>query len=180
MTPRTMAPALTLLMLAATRLPAQAPKIPAACQPMVDAQRKVITTPHHVYSTEGAARPGDKAKTSEAISAGGVTYVLLNGTWRRTPMTTKDALAQMDENLANATAFSCQHVGDEPVAGVAAAVYTAHNENAGVKVDVRTWVAKGSGLVLRTEDDMDTGGGRKSHISVRYDYTNVQAPAGVR
>jgi len=132
-----------------------------------------------VYSTEGAARPGDKAKTSELISAGGATYILLNGTWRRSPMTTKDALAQMDENLKNAKVFSCQHVGDEPVTGVAAAVYTAHTENGGVKADVRTWIATGSGLVLRTEDDMDTGSGGKSHISVRYDYTNVQAPAGV-
>jgi hypothetical protein len=72
MTARSILLLITTLVLVTTSLPAQSPKIPAACQPMIDAQRKVITTPHHVYSTEGAARPGDKAKTSELISAGGV------------------------------------------------------------------------------------------------------------
>jgi hypothetical protein len=41
-------------------------------------------------------------------------------------------------------------------------------------------VAKGSGLILRLEEDLDVGDGDKRHISMRYDYTNVQAPAGVK
>lgn len=180
MTPRRIAPVFTLLMLATIWSPAEAQNIPAACQPMIDAQRKVITTPHHVYSTEPPAHPGDKEKTSEVISAGGVTYVLLNGTWRRRPMTTAAALAQMDENLKNTKTFSCQRAGDGFAGGVPAAVYTAHTENEDVKTDVRIWIAKGSGLVLRVDDDVDTGGGSKNHISVRYDYANVTAPAGAK
>jgi hypothetical protein len=159
---------------------AGAQKIPAACQPLIAAERKVIITPHHVYMTEGSARPGDKGRTIETITAGGVSYVQTGGTWRRSPWTVQQALAQIDTNLTTTTAYSCTHVGDESVAGTPATVYTAHAENEGVKTDTRAWVAKGSGLILRTEEDMDVGGGGKRHMSIRYEYTNVQAPAGVK
>ena len=89
-------------------------------------------------------------------------------------------LAQLDTNLTTATAFTRAQVGEESVAGAAAAVFTSHTGNEGVKADARIWVAKGSGLVLRVEEDRDTGGGDKAHVSIRYDYTNVQAPAGVK
>ncbi|HEY8062789.1 MAG TPA: hypothetical protein VID74_08325 [Gemmatimonadales bacterium] len=177
---RSILPLITTLALATTSLAAQAPKVPAACQPMIDAQRKSTSVPHHVYSTAGSGRAGDKATTSELISTGNAIYILMNGKWKRSPMTTKEALAQIDENLAGAKVFTCQHVGDEPVAGVAAAVYTGHSENDGINADSRIWIAKGSGLVLRTEGDVDMGGGDKSHMSARYEYTNVQAPAGVK
>jgi hypothetical protein len=35
-------------------------------------------------------------------------------------------------------------------------------------------------LVLRTEQDMDIGDGVKRHISIRYEYANIHAPAGVK
>jgi hypothetical protein len=178
MTARSMLPVMTMVALAAVPLPARAQHIPAACQPMIDAQRKAITTPHHLYATQVSARPGETPRTSEAISANGVTYFLLNGKWTRSPMTTKAALEQLSKNLSTATVFSCQHVGDESVAGTPAAVYAAHTEIGGVKTDARTWVATGTGLVLRTEDDADTGMGGKQHISIRYDYANVHAPVG--
>ena len=59
-----------------------------------------------------------------------------------------------------------------------AAVYQTHNESEEMKADARTWVA--DGLVLRQEEDMDAGEGMKRHMSIRYDYTNVQPPAGVK
>ena len=159
---------------------ASAQKTPAACQPLIDAARKTILTPNHLYETEGSGRRGDNARSVETISTGGATYVQMNGTWRRSPMTPKQAAAQMDTNVATATVYTCTHVGDESVAGTATAVYTSHTENEGVKADARTWVAKSSGLFLRTEEDVDTGGGDKRHMSIRYEYTNVQAPAGVK
>lgn len=159
---------------------AGAQKISPACQPLIDAARRVILTPNHLYEAEGSGRPGDKARSVETISTGGVTYIQMNGKWRRSPMTPKQAVAQMDTNLATTTVYSCTHVGDESVAGTATAVYTSHTENEGVKADARTWVAKGSGLIVRTEEDLDTGGGDKRHMSIRYEYTNVQAPAGVK
>lgn len=71
-------------------------------------------------------------------------------------------------------------MGNESVNGVPAAVYVAHSETEDLKADARTWVATGSGLVLRTEEDLDTGNGDKRHLSLRYEYANVHVPAGVR
>jgi hypothetical protein len=156
---------------------ARAQTIPAACRPLIDAERKTIATANHSYSTRTSAGPGQKTRTVEAITVGGVIYVEYNGKWKRSPATPARMLAQMDTNLATATAFSCIHVGDESVAGTAVTVFTTHTDNEGVKADSRIWVAKGTGLVLRVEDDQDTGGGDKAHVSIRYDYTNVHAPA---
>jgi hypothetical protein len=170
----------SVLVLAATPAFGRAQTIPPACRPLVDAERKEIMTPHHLYQTERSARPGDKERSVEGISVDGVTYIQVSGKWRRSPLSPKDALEQMNRNLTTATAFSCVHVGDESVGGAATAVYTAHTENEGVKADARTWVAKGTGLILRTEEDVDIGVGDKRHISIRYEHTNVQAPAGVK
>jgi hypothetical protein len=164
-------------LLLATPAGARAQTIPRACKPLLDAQRKEIMTPHHTYSTDGPVRQGVKPTTGETISAGGVSYLLYHGKWRRSPMTPQESLAQLEENLADAKQISCQHVGDESVGGTPAAVYTSHNESEYAKADARTWVAKGAGLVLRTEEDMDAGDGSKRHISIRYDYANVHAPA---
>jgi hypothetical protein len=63
------------------------------------------------------------------------------------------------------------------VNGEAAALYMAHSENDDVKSDAQTWISKSKGLPLRTEEDIDTGGGDKRHMSIRYEYGNIQAPA---
>jgi hypothetical protein len=156
---------------------ARAQTIPAACRPLIGAQRKEITTPHHTYVTEGPQLPGGTTTTSELISTGGATYVLHRGQWKRSPMTPQAELAQLEENLANTRQFSCQRVGNESVGGVPATVYVAHTETDDLKADARTWVATGTGLVLRTEEDLDAGDGAKRHLSIRYDYRNVHAPA---
>lgn len=154
--------------------------ISAACRPPIDAERKTITTAKHAYSTRTSADSRQRVRTTEEITVGGVIYIQYGGKWRRSPATPKQMLAQIDTNLTTANAISCTHVGDESVAGTAAAVYTTHIENEAVKADARIWVAKGSGLVLRVEEDQDIGGGDKAHMSIRYDYTNVQAPAGAK
>jgi hypothetical protein len=158
---------------------ARAQTIPAACRPVIDAGRKTITTAHHAYSTE-TARAEQKTRTTEGITVGDAMYVQVNGKWRRSPVTAKQLLATMDKSLATVTAYSCTRVGDEAERGTAAAVYTTHMETENIKADARVWIAKGSGLVLRTEEDHDLGGGDKRHVSTRYDYTNVQAPAGIK
>jgi len=171
---------LAALCLATVPVFARAQTIPAACRPLIDARKKQIMTPNHSYMTEGPASPGGKATTHEGISTGGVTYIMYGGKWRRSPLSPQAMLVQLDSNLTTAKVYTCQHVSDESVAGVPAAVYTAHTDNEGVKADARIWVAKGSGLVLRTEEDVDTGEGDKHHLSIRYEYTNVRAPAGVQ
>ncbi|HET8834364.1 MAG TPA: hypothetical protein VFN08_06510 [Gemmatimonadales bacterium] len=48
------------------------------------------------------------------------------------------------------------------------------------KADARVWVAREAGVVLRTEEDVDAGDAGKRHISIRYEYADVHAPAGVK
>lgn len=148
-------------------------RIPPACQPLVDAAKQQIMTPHHAWVTQGG-------RTTESIAIGGATYIQVHGTWKRSPMGAKEALDQMQENLRTATAYSCQHLGNESVGGVPAAVYTSHVENQGVKADAKTWIATATGLILRQEEDMGTDDGTgTTHMSIRWDYSNVHVPAGV-
>lgn len=171
----------TVLGLAVTPIGARAQTVPAACRPLIDAQKKQITTPYHSYVTAGPVKQGEKATTMETISTGGAIYTSYNGKWRRIPMTPTDAVNQLQENLANAKNLFCQRVGEESVAGGPAVVYSLHSETEDAKNDERLWVAKGTGLLLRMDDDLDTGQATgKRHTSVRYEYTNVQAPAGGR
>jgi hypothetical protein len=172
-------PALAAAVLAAFYLstPAFAFVADAACQPMFDAGAKLLAVPAHSYSTE-TARDG-KTKTSEAIYANGAIYINYNGKWIRSKMTPQDMLKQEQENIRNAKS-TCRHVRDEMSNGEAAAVYMAHSENDGVKSDAQTWISKSKGLPLRTEEDLDTGDGDKRHVSIRYEYSNVQPPAGMQ
>lgn len=160
------------LALALTPVLVRAQRIPSVCQPLVDAAKKQILTPHHAWVTQGG-------RTTESISIGGATYIQVHGTWKRSPLGPKEALDQMQENLRTATAYSCRHIGNEAVGGVPAAVYTSHVENQGVKADARTWIAIETGLILRQEEDMGTDDGTgTTHMSIRWEYNNVRAPAG--
>lgn len=49
-----------------------------------------------------------------------------------------------------------------------------------MKSDAQTWISKGRGLPLKTEEDIDTGDGDKKHMSIRYEYGGVRPPAGVQ
>jgi hypothetical protein len=159
---------------------ARAQKDVASCKPVLDATMKQTTVPYHMYGTTSNPVPGGKPIAMELVSAGGQNYVLADGHWTRSPMTAAAMAQQEQENIHNATAMTCQRVRDESVGGTPAIVYSEHSEGEFGKSDGQVWVAKGTGLVLRTENDMDTGDASKTHPSVRYDYSNVQAPADVR
>jgi hypothetical protein len=149
----------------------------AACRTLFDTRFKLFSVPSHSYTIE--ALPGGKSQNSEAIFTNGAIYVLMRGKWIHSRMTPQEMLKQEEENIRNSKS-TCRHVGDEMVNGEAAAVYTGHSENEGIKSDAQTWISKSKGLPLKTEEDIDTGDGDKRHMSIRYEYGNVQAPAGVR
>jgi hypothetical protein len=154
--------------------------IPPACRPLIDAERKQIMTPNHSYWTERTGHPGDPATTLEAISVGGTIYLQIHGRWTRSPSGPKEALQRLDDNLRSATELTCQRVGEESVNGTPAVVYTSHAVNEGVKGDARTWIGISSGLILRQESDMaDEDGSIRQHLSMRWEYDGVRAPAGV-
>ncbi|MFZ0293161.1 MAG: hypothetical protein WAL52_06115 [Candidatus Sulfotelmatobacter sp.] len=145
-----------------------------SCQPVFDAMNKVLVTPSHVFSTEGAGTRAGAKPQSESIYFGGAIYVKLNDKWIRSKMTVQQMLEQEKENREHGTA-TCRYLREEVVSGEAAAVYSAHSENEDVKSDGQVWISK-KGLPLRQELDIDMGDPSKIHHSLRYEYSNVQAP----
>ncbi len=148
------------------------------CKPVRDAIEKMSTVSSHAYETESnPARAGTGVTNHEVISTGGTVYVLMSGKWKKSPMSSADMRAQEEENWKNAKNVSCKHLRDESVKGESAALYSTHNEDEDSKEDGQVWVSKSKGLPLREEQDVDLGSGDKHHMSIRYEYSNVQAPS---
>jgi len=152
------------------------PGIDSACQAVLDASEKLYTTPFHMYSTQAGALVGNgKPMSSEMISSGGTDYVLFAGKWTTSSTAERKELGQ--RNRDKAQNMSCHYVRDESVNGESAALYSTHEESEHGKTDSQNWVSKSKGLILRQEIDIDTGGANgKSHMSSRFEYSNVQAP----
>ncbi|MDQ2931280.1 MAG: hypothetical protein M3Y05_10750 [Gemmatimonadota bacterium] len=168
----------TSLVFAAT---ARAQKDVAACKPVFDAMFKVYTVPTHSVGTMLESAKGAKPTTIESIRTTTATYVKIDGKWRKVPMTQVAAIAQEKENIENAKAYSCKPLRQESVNGVSATVYAITTASEDDRSAGQIWIAKGSGLVLR--QDTDTGlddPTSKMHMSLTYDYSNVQAPPGVQ
>jgi hypothetical protein len=156
------------------------------CQPVLDALGKVLSTPTHIYQTMTAApAPGSKGGEggfhTETIYVNGATYTKVSGTWKRGEMSLEQVKKLEQDNIRNSN-YSCRYLRDEPVGGEAAAVYGLKSERSGVKSDGQMWISKSKGLPLKHEFDIDSGAGPDrahpdiQHHSVRYEYTNVQAP----
>jgi len=149
------------------------------CKFVFDANDMLNTTPWHMYVTElqGVSKSG-KLETSESIFVGGVRYIQFRGQWTRSPMTVLQMRDQEIENRKNAKNQSCHFTKDDTVNSEAASVYSVHYESEDAKSDGQVWISKRSGLILRNELDIDSGGGKSglNHYSIRYDYSNVKAP----
>jgi hypothetical protein len=166
-----------LFAMALAPLAADAQKDVASCKPLLDAAAKQAGTPYHGYITTSAVVPGGKPRQDEMISVGGQHYFQYKGQWMRSKLDAAALAKQGEENMRTATVVSCRRVRDESVGGVSAVVYSTHMVNEGITSDGMTWIAQGTGVTLRSESDIDTGDGEKNHISSRYEYTNVHAPA---
>lgn len=146
------------------------------CKVVFDADDKLNATPHHGYVTTTLQVKNAKQVTGEDIVAGGVVYVQVRGKWRKSPMTAEQRQNQQQENRKNAKNVSCHLLRNEVVSGEASEVYSFRAETEDMKSDSLVWISKSQRLILRQEQDVDTGLGEKSHISTRYEYTNVSAP----
>ncbi len=151
----------------------------ALCKIALDAGEKTMRTPNHHYLTQTGGIYGSEGRRSESIYTGEASYILYDGTWRRSPIDLKTMLAQEQENRRNTRSEHCAHLRNEAVEGETAGVYSMHYENDVAKVDALVWISRSSGLMLREELDMDTGELGKSHTSMRIVYTGVRTPAGV-
>ena len=96
---------------------------------------------------------------------------------RSSPLSPQDNQKRSDENLRNAKTYTCQALPDSMIDGVTAANYRTHSEGDDAVVDSTVSIAKNTGLALRVENDVDIGGGNKTHYITRYSYTGIQAPA---
>jgi hypothetical protein len=153
-----------------------------ACKPLLDAAHKVNMAPNHIYSTTVVGYNKNQPENSEMISTGanGAFYIMVKGKWVRSRITPGEMQKDKEEGETTAKT-TCRYLRDESVNGEAAAVYSSHSDTEVGTADVTVWISKSKGLVLRDVMDMDAGGSMgKSHRTSRYEYVNVQPPAGVQ
>lgn len=149
-----------------------------ACQPMFAALEKNINTPYHLYVTQtNPAVQNGKPQTGETVSVGGILYVLGGAKWISKPNAVEFQKSNVEDSRENYKSGSCHYIRDEAVNGESATLITAHSQNEFGTNDSQIWISKSKGLILKQETEIDLGGGvPKSHVSARYEYTNVQAP----
>ena len=144
------------------------------CHPVFDALMKVATTPSHSYTTNTAVN--GRSTEAETIFANGQKYIRARGKWMRLPVTSQDVLEQEREKQEHGKS-TCQFLRNESVNGEAAMLYSVHREYDEVKEDGQMWVSRGTGLLLRVEEDFDNRGNKvKEHRSTRFEYANIHPP----
>jgi len=144
------------------------------CNTLKAAILKVYQVPVHLYMTD-AARDRE-IRNAETIYLNGTTFVKVNGPWRKSQISTKDladSIEESDQKLG-----PCTVVGDEAVNGEAATLYKIHTQTADETADSQIWISKSRGLPLKQISEINvTGAAAKRHSEIRYEYTNVTAPA---
>jgi hypothetical protein len=92
------------------------------------------------------------------------------------PVTSQDVVEQEKEKQQHGTS-TCQFLRNESVNGDPAMLFSVHREYGEVKEDGQMWVSRGTGLLLRVEEDVDNRGNKvKDHRSTRFEYGDVRAP----
>jgi hypothetical protein len=147
-----------------------------ACKPVFDAMDKVLDVPTHEFMTRTAGKSGgSKVSSSELISVNGSRFVMVNGKWHKS-MTTAQLREQEMENRKNAKAVACKKLRGDSVNGEGATVYSMHSETEDLKSDGTIWISNARGLPLKEELVLDADDPNAEHVSVRFEYGNVQAP----
>jgi hypothetical protein len=146
-----------------------------SCQPVFDALTKVATTPSHSYTTSTGVTGGTPVE-AETIFANGQKYIRARGKWMRIPVTSQDVVEEEKEKQQHGTS-TCQFLRNESVNGDTTMLFSVQREYEEVKEDGKMWVSRGTGLLLRVEEDVDNRGNKvKGHRSTRFEYENVQPP----
>ena len=141
----------------------------ASCKPVFDAMLKEAQIPHHAISTRNGQTAGESISTTDAM------YVKVRGVWQKSPLTPQAYLAQQQENLKDVSTATCQQLPDETLDGAATSVYLARYDMKDFGLtEAKVWIAKSSGLPVRTDETM-RGGEHVSEVH-RFDYSNITAP----
>jgi len=145
-----------------------------ACGVVFDALTKVVTTANHSRFTRTL---NGKTLIGERIYTQDKAFIRVNGKWMAIQEDTKNMLQQEADNRKHGSA-TCRDVREETIDSQTARVYSLHSKSEEATEDAEMWIAKSTGLPLKEEIDMDVGGGAagKSHLSIRYEYGNIQPP----
>jgi hypothetical protein len=146
-----------------------------SCQPVFAALTKVATTPSHSYTTSTGVNGGTPTE-AETIFANGQKYIRAHGKWMRLPVTSQDVVEEEKEKQQHGTS-TCKFLRNESVNGDTAMLFSVQREYEEVKEDGQMWISRGTGLLLRVEEDFDNRGNKvKDHRSTRFEYEKVQPP----
>ena len=85
----------------------------SGCDAVIAATIKVLQVPAHLYMTETAGFNGGKIRNAETIYLNGVTFVMVNGQWRKSAISPKDLAEGKKESEQKAG--MCSIVRDEAV-----------------------------------------------------------------
>jgi hypothetical protein len=110
-----------------------------------------------------------KTRTGEAVYAGGVEYLQLDGKWTRSPTPQQDMIEAAREKLKTHPDV-CTFVGERIEGGQTVSVYDARSREFGTDQQVR--ILESSGLVQGATTKLPDG----SVIEMRYEYGDVAAP----
>ena len=163
----------------------------AACKALQDAMIANTKTPYHSYAsiTFAYAAPMTvahrnlkmpEAQSSEMIFTGQAVYFrLLPHKWQALP----GSLAEFEDSIRGSVSDlkNCKHLADETVNGETTSVYRGDSAPQDRLVHTTVWVSS-KGVPLKSETDIEIGhseGGDfvRQHISTRYEYGVIQAPA---
>jgi hypothetical protein len=139
------------------------------CMPILKAMAKTLQSDHSATTQDGS-------RISTGITAGGVNYLQVGSVWKVSPLSPQDNQKRSNENLRNAKTYTCQALPDSIIDGVAVANYRTHTESEDAVVDSTVSIAKSTGLAIRVENGLDTGGGTQAHYTTRYSYSGIHAP----
>ena len=115
----------------------------SACDAIVAALLRLTQTPSHVTLSETTSYT-QGARLIETVTRGNERWIRVRGRWVAAPF---DAAAEATElrtrfhDESGRGRVSCTRIGDEAVAGEAAAVYATHQVLEGGTSDTRTWVS---------------------------------------
>jgi len=144
-----------------------------ACQPVYQSMERLAATPSHQWTSQ--TNSGSKPITSEIVTLGDSRYLQVGGVWKRIPYSTAESIKQQAEQRKDRTS-TCRAVRDEAIDGASASLVAVHTVAGDNASDQQVWISKSSGLPVRQVIDI----GGITHMEIRYSYTNVVAPAGVK
>ena len=160
------------VVLLAAPLPARADD-DASCAPLRQVESAMAHTNYRQTSTVDSRPPRHMISTPTAI------YMQTPGGW--ISVAANPATRARLGHLLGVSLSDCHLLHAETVDGHAAEVYalTSHAKVGDKGTQIRIWLAKSSHLPLRSESDMHVMG-KSEHVSARFEYDGVRAPANAQ